>query len=272
MDSLESVISTLTAFSLDKALRLIGAIVILIIGFKFIKFIGKLLIKGKLFNLLDLTVQHFIKIIVDYTLKILLIITVASIIGVPMTSMLAVLGSVGLAIGLALQGSLSNIAGGFIIFIFKPIAVGDFIIAGDNSGTVQDINLFYTIILTVDNKRTHIPNSLISNQTITDVSAMPTRRVDLKFSAAYSSDIDKVKNILINTASEHLLVFKDPTPVVYLAEHGDSALLFFLRVWCNNTDYWAVYYNLIENVKKEFDKNQIEIPFPQLDVHLDKNI
>lgn len=272
MSLLETLISTLTAFTLDQGLRLIGAILLLIVGFKLIKFVIKLLLKSKWFTSLDLTVQHFIKIILDYALKIILIITVASIIGVPMTSMIAVMGSVGLAVGLALQGSLSNIAGGFIIFVFKPIAVGDFIIVGDNSGVVKDINLFYTIILTPDNKRTHIPNSLISNQIVTDVSAMPTRRIDLKFSVSYDSDIDKVRDILMHVASQNVLVLKDPEPIVYLAEHGDNALFFLLRVWCGNGDYWTVNFDLIENVKKEFDKNRIQIPFPQLDVHLDKSI
>lgn len=107
---------------------------------------------------------------------------------------------------------------------------------------------------------------------IADVSVMPARRIYIKFSAAYNSDIDKIKNILLNTASEQLLVFKDPMPVAYPAEHGDSTLCFLLRVWCNNTNYWTVYYNLIKNVKKGFDKNCIEIPFLQLDIHLDKNI
>jgi small conductance mechanosensitive channel len=207
---------------------------------------------------------------VDYTLKIMLIITVASILGVPMTSMLAVLGSAGLAIGLALQGSLSNIAGSFIIFIFKPFVVGDYIITGDHSGKVHDISLFYTTILTDDNKRILIPNSIVSNQTVTDVSSMPTRRVDFNFSTAYDTDIDKVKTVLLETAAAHTLVLKNPAPFAYLDKHTDVSLIFVLRVWCNNTDYWTVYVNLIENIKKAFEKNGISIPFPQFDIHLDR--
>lgn len=269
MDIWNSVMSVIADFTLDKVIRLAGAIVILIIGFKLIKWIIKILKKGKIFKSLEPTIQNVIRIIVDYTLKILLIITVASILGVPMTSMFAVLGSVGLAIGLALQGSLSNIAGSFIIFVFKPFVVGDYIVAGDHSGKVHDISLFYTTILTDDNKRTLIPNSIVSNQTVTDVSSMPTRRADFSFSAAYDSDIDKVKTVLLETAAAHTLVLKNPAPNAFLEKHSDSSLIFSLRVWCNNADYWTVYVNLIESVKKAFDRNGILIAFPQLDIHMD---
>jgi small conductance mechanosensitive channel len=270
MDLWNSVINVITDFTLDKVIRLVGAVVILIIGFKLIKWIIKIIKKGRIYKSFDPTIQNVIKIIVDYTLKIILIITVASILGVPMTSMFAVLGSAGLAIGLALQGSLSNIAGSFIIFVFKPFVVGDYIVAGDHSGNVQDISLFYTTILTDDNKRTLIPNSIVSNQTITDVSSMPTRRVDFDFSTAYDMDIDKVKSILLETAAAHALVLKNPAPFAYLGKNSDISLIFTLRVWCINADYWTVSVNLTENVKKAFNKNGIVIPFPQLDIHLDR--
>jgi small conductance mechanosensitive channel len=267
----DSVIGVIADFTLEKSIRLIGALIILTVGFKLIKFITVNISKGKFYGKLEPTVQNFIRIIIDYTLKIILMITVASVLGVPMTSMLALLGSAALAIGLALQGSLSNIAGSFIIFVFRPFVVGDFIIAEKYSGTVRDISVFYTTILTIDNKRTLIPNSIITNEIITDVSSMPTRRIDLKFPAAYNTDVDKIKNILVDTAASNEFVLDNPAPVSVLEELSDNSMIFTLRLWCKNPDYWKVYYDTIENVKKAFDKNNIKIPYRQLDVHLEND-
>lgn len=268
---MNDILNILTNFTLSGAVKLIGAILLLVIGFKLVGTILKIVKKGRGYQKLDSMIQTALRIIIEYGLKIILIVTAASLIGVPMASMVTVLGSAGLAVGLALQGSLVNIAGGFLVFTFKPFAIGDFIIAGDQSGTVEDIGLLYTKILTIDNKLVIIPNGTVSNQTITNVSAMDTRRCDRVFTVAYQSDIDNVREIMTNVALSDPNVLKDPAPQILLKEHGDSALVFELRVWCKNSDYWTVYFAVCENVKKAFDKAGIEIPFPQLDVHFDKD-
>ncbi len=256
-------------FCMNSGLKLIGAILLLVIGFKAVNIFSKKMQKTKLYEKLEPTARTFLKSLTVIGLKILLIISAAIIVGVPMASMVAVIGSAGLAIGLALQGSLSNIAGGFIILVFKPFKVGDFIITVDASGTVEAINLFYTKIATPDNKVVMVPNSIISNQSLTDVSAKAQRRVDLTFNTSYNCNVEEVKNLLLKQAVMHPLSLKNPEPEARLSEHGASSLTFVLRVWCKNDDYWQVYFDLVESVKKVFDENGIEIPYQQVDVHID---
>lgn len=256
-------------FCMNSGLKLIGAILLLVIGFKAVNIFSKKMQKTKLYGRLEPTARTFLKSLTVIGLKILLIISAAIMVGVPMASMVAVIGSAGLAIGLALQGSLSNIAGGFIILVFKPFKVGDFIITVDASGTVEAINLFYTKIATPDNKVVMVPNSIISNQSLTDVSAKAQRRVDLTFNTSYNCNVEEVKNLLLKQAVMHSLSLKNPEPEARLSEHGASSLTFVLRVWCKNDDYWQVYFDLVESVKKVFDENGIEIPYQQVDVHID---
>ncbi|MGN1094964.1 MAG: mechanosensitive ion channel family protein [Eubacteriales bacterium] len=260
---LHSIVSFLTSFGL----KLVGAIIILVVGIFLIKWVIKLITRGNAFQKAPKNVQILVKNMIKVCLYVLLFFSVAMIIGVPAASLVAVLSSAGLAIGLALQGGLSNIAGGIIILCFKPFEVGDFIDDGTHAGTVTDIGLFYTKLTTPDNKVVTIPNGSISNQSVTDFSAKETRRLDIKFSVAYDSDIDMVKETLLAMADAHELVLKDPAPFVRLGEQGDSALVFYLRVWVNSGDYWTVNFDLLEASKKIFDKRGIEIPFPQLDVH-----
>lgn len=176
-----------------------------------------------------------------------------------MTSMIAVLGSAGLAIGLALQGSLSNFAGGVIILIFKPFAVGDYITVGTSSGTVKSIDIFYTKLVTTDNKRIVIPNGSITNQSIVDASAYPTRMLEMEFSIAYNNDIKAVKDILMAVAQAHPLVHDTPAPFVALRKQVGNTLLFVVRIWCDNNDYSDINYDIMETVKTEFDKNNIAL-------------
>lgn len=264
----DTLVDSITEFCTTSGVKLIAAVLIIAVGFRVVGFISKTIKKSKLYERLDANIRSFMLSSIGIILKILLIITAAATLGVPMTSMIAIIGSAGLAVGLALQGSLSNIAGGFIIMIFKPFFVGDYISVGKYGGVVHSISIFYTKIYTPDNKKIVVPNSVISSETLTDYTALPTRRVDLKFSAAYSSDIDEVKNLLLGVAIRHELVLKEPQPLIRLAEHDTSSLNFVLKAWCKTDDYWTVYYDIIENVKKEFDNNGIEIPFPQLDVHM----
>ncbi|MCR5149703.1 MAG: mechanosensitive ion channel [Clostridiales bacterium] len=268
----EKLIEKIVEFCTTSGLKLLGAVLIIFIGFKVVKFLTGVVTRSKFYGKLEPTARSFCKSAVTISLKIIILVTAAAMLGVPMTSIIAVIGSAGLAIGLALQGGLSNIAGGFVILVFKPFMVGDYIEVGEFSGIVHSISVFYTKIYTLDNKKIMIPNSMMSSQSVVDFSALPTRRVDIKFSVAYDSDIDEVKNILIGVAEKEELVLSSPTPpFARLKEHGDSALIFELRAWCNTEDYWTVFFDLTENVKKAFDENGIQIPFPQMDVHFDKD-
>lgn len=273
MDSVNEILTLvktkLVDFCMESGLKLIGALLLVIIGFKLVNVFGKKMKTMKLYEKLDPTARSFMRSFIVIGLKILLVISAAIIIGIPMASLVAVIGSAGLAIGLALQGSLSNIAGGFIILVFKPFKVGDFISTADATGIVEAINLFYTKVVTVDNQVVMVPNSIISNQSLTDVSTKDKRRVDLVFNTSYKCDVEEVKKILLDVALDCPLALKDPEPMARLNEHGVNSLGFVLRVWCKNEDYWTVYFNLMEDVKKAFDEKEIEIPYQQLDIHVD---
>lgn len=245
---------------------------VVVVGFKIIKITIKNIRKGKAFNKLEKSSQTFIASILNIVLKSLIVITAIAIVGIPMTSIVAVIGSAGLALGLALQGGLSNIAGGVMLMLFKPFKVGDYIDVGSESGTVKEINIFHTVLETIDKKYVVLPNGNLSNSVVVNYSSTKERKLDLKFSVDYSSDIEKVKKILMNIAlnNKYLINKKEEDILVALTEHSDSALIFTFRMLVKTEDYWPARYEILETVKKEFDKNKIIIPFPQLDVHLDK--
>ena len=259
----------ITTLATNFGLKILAALLIIVIGFKLVNVISNKISKGKIYSNMDQTVGSFSKSFINVTIKILLVITAAAILGIPMASIVAIVGSAGLALGLALQGSLSNIAGGFIILIFKPFTAGDLVCFDNILGHVTGISIFYTKILTLDGKNVSIPNSVISNATLTNISQLPSRRVDLTFDTAYGSDIETVKRVLLSVAQKHEKVLKDPAPLARLGEYSDSSLRFYLWVWCKNSDYYDVMFDMNEQVKKAFDENGIHFPFPQLDVHLD---
>ena len=261
---LNYVIELLTSFGL----KLVAAILILVIGSKVIKFIKKWLKNSPKMDKIDPGVRAFISSFSGVALYIFLFITIAMILGIPTTSFITALASCGVAIGLALQGSLSNLAGGIMLLLFKPFKVGDFITTVSESGTVTSITIMYTVLTTPDNKVVTIPNGSLSNSVVENYSASDTRRVDIVFTVSYDSDMQKVKDILMSAMKNHEKVLKDPEPFARLTKHGDSALEFTTRAWCNKDDYWDVNFDLIETVKKEFDKNNVSIPYPQMDVHI----
>lgn len=267
---ISAVLDKVTEYIADEGINLILSLILLIVGWKLINIFSKKMKAGKLFSKIEPTARSFINSAVTITLKVLLVITIAAILGVPMTSMVAVLGSCGLAIGLALQGSLSNIAGGFILTVFKPFVVGDFIKSGEFEGTVKSINIFYTKIITPDNKIIVIPNSKVSDSALIDYNAFTTRRVDIDISAAYSEDSDVVKKALIDAANSNELVDKSVEPVAIIKSFDDSAVAYQVRMWCKTEDYWDVKFAVTEKIKKIFDERGIQIPYPQLDVHLTK--
>ena len=264
---MENIINNLSQKSVDFGVKILAGLVVLIIGFRVINFIEKKLKKRKL-SKIDQSVKTFIISFITIALKVLLVVIFLSVVGVPMASLVTIVGSCAVAIGLALQGGLSNIAGGLMILIFKPFKVGDYIKTGEFEGTVKSITMFYTVIVTIDNKVVQLPNGNLSNNNIVNFSANPERRIDIDLSVSYSSDIDKVKKIVNKVIESNELILKDKENMIRLKKHDESALVFTLRAWVNTPDYWTVYFDLMETIKKEFDSNGIEIPFNQIDVHM----
>ena len=263
---MQSVIAFITAFGM----KLLGAIIVLVVGLYVIKLVKKFIRTSPKLNKMDKSLRTFLVSFSSVVLSVVLVITVAAILGVPATSFLTILASCGLAVGLALQGSLSNFAGGVLILLFKPFKVGDFIDAGGKLGTVTEINVVYTVLTTLDNKRITIPNGSITNAVVENYSAEDLRRVDLVFTASYTNDLNKVKSIISDVIAKHPLALQDPAPFVRMSNHAVNALEYTVRIWCKNADYWDVYFDVIEQVKQAFDANDISIPFPQLDVHVEK--
>lgn len=264
----EKILARLLEFATSWGVKLLAAIAVFIIGAKLIGTFTKWLKKSHKLDKLDTSLRSFLVSFSKIALYILLIITVAMILGIPATSFITILASCGVAIGLALQGSLSNLAGGIMILLFKPFKVGDYVEVSGESGTVTEITVVYTIILTNDNKRITIPNGTLTNSVIKNYSSEKLRRVDLKFTAAYDCDVNKVKGVIAEVVNSQALALKDPEPFIRLFEHSDSALTYTVRVWCKNEDYWTLYYDILEGVNEAFDKNGIEIPYPQMDVHV----
>ncbi len=244
------------------------AIITLLVGFwlikVFMRFFGRAMEKSKI----EPSLQRFLSSLISATFKVLLLITVASMIGIATTSFVAVIGAAGLAIGLALQGSLANFAGGVLILLFKPFKVGDFIEAQGYAGVVKEIQVFNTILRTGDNKNVILPNGAVSGGSITNYSAENTRRVDMVFGIGYDDDLLKAKNILTRLMQEDKRILEEPAPLIVVSELADSSVNFTVRVWCKSADYWGIFFDMQERVKLTFDQEGISIPYPQQDVHL----
>ena len=268
---MSTVLQQLSSYAVSFAMRLICAAVLLIAGFKLISLLVKYLSKRAFFDTHKKAINEHVPLIknaITVLLDVLVIIVAVEILGVPSATIIAVLGSCGLAIGLALQGGLSNIAGGVIIMLFKPFHAGDYITTPLGDGTVEDIGIFYTKLTTPDNVSVVIPNAALSNSNVSNYSVKETRRVDVEVSIAYEADVDLAKKALLAIAESYDQVLKDPAPVVYVTTQADSAIKLALRVWVNNPDYWTVKFGLTEDTKKAFDRVGIAIPYPQLDVHV----
>ncbi|MGM0571243.1 mechanosensitive ion channel family protein [Marinobacter sp.] len=216
----------------------------------------------------DPSLNKFLCGLVGIVLKILLLISVASMVGIATTSFIAIIGAAGLAIGLALQGSLANFAGGVLILIFKPFKVGDTIEAQGFLGAVDEINILYTIINTFDNRRIIVPNGALANASLVNVSYYETRRCDMTFGIHYDNDIDKAKAIIKRCLDEDERVLKDPEPRIAVGSLGDNSVNIIVRPWTGTDDLWPVYWDMHEKIKKAFDAEGITIPFPQRDVHV----
>lgn len=257
----------LVEYGSDYGLKILGALLIWVIGSWVIKKIRKLLIKAMDKFEYDESLERFISNLIVGLLKILLIVIILGNLGVETTSFAAILAAGGLAIGLALQGSLSNFAGGVLLLIFKPYKIGDFIEAQGEMGTVKEIEIFTTKLNTPDNKEVIIPNGAMSNGNITNYSTEKYRRIDITMGVSYDADIKQTKDLLMKILTDHSKVLGDPAPMVVLGELADSSVNFKMRPWVLTADYWDVYFELLETSKIELDKAGIEIPYPQMDVH-----
>ncbi len=269
--NIEGIFKQLTEIIVAYGPKLIGAIVVWIIGTMIIKKIGsgfnKLMIKRDT----DASLRPFLSSILNVLLKILLIFSVLSMLGVAMTSFIAFLGAAGLAIGMALSGTLQNFAGGVMILLFKPFKIGDYIDAQGYQGTVKEIQIFNTILTDLDNKTVIIPNGGLSTNSMVNYSTEPTRRVDISVGIAYGQNVKRSREVLIEMFKNDKRVLSDPAPFIGLKELADSSLNLTARVWVKSDDYWDVFFDMNENVYNTFKESGVQIPFPQMDVHIQKN-
>ena len=258
------------AYVVPWTINITMALVIFVVGKFAVGVISRLVKKLMRKAGLDTILVAFISSIIKTVL--LLFVAVASLnqLGVDTTSLIALIGAAGLAIGLSLQSTLQNLAAGVMLIIFRPFKGGDFIDAGGVMGTVEKINIFNTVMRTGDNREIIVPNGSIYGGTITNYSARETRRVDMVFGIGYDDDIRKAKEIIKNVLAADERVLKEPEPLVAVAELGDSSVNFNVRPWCSTGDYWNVYFDTHENIKIAFDEAGISIPYPQMDVHMNK--
>ncbi|MEM7110130.1 MAG: mechanosensitive ion channel domain-containing protein [Bacteroidota bacterium] len=268
MEYLEQAKEFLATQGVELGLMIVKAILILVVGLWIIKFLSKSFNRVLEKRNIDSSLLPFLKSLFYNILFVLLVLSVLTSVGIQVTSFIAILGAAGLAIGLALQGTLQNFAGGVVLLTLRPFKVGDYIEGGGHSGTVREIQIFNTVLITPDNKKIIIPNGGLSNSSITNYSAEPTRRVDLVFGIGYDDDIKKAKDVLEKIVTSDERVLKEPAPQIAVSELADSSINFVVRPWVNASDYWGVNFDLKEKVKIEFDKEGISIPFPQRDIHL----
>ena len=260
--------STVVDWLTHTGIKIVIAILVLLISFAIINAVTKKIYKTCQKKHADETIARVATQSARIVLKILVLVCLIAYLGFEIAAISAVISSIGIGISLAVQGTLGNFAGGVIIIVMRPFKIGDYITSNGVEGTVEDIKLFYTHIVTTDNKAVVIPNGTLANNVIVNASAKDTRRVDIVMQVAYGSDVKLVKELIKKVCDENELAFKDPAPFVEMSELNESSLDFTVRVWCNRPDYWTVKFALLDNIKKALDENGIEIPFRQLDVHV----
>ncbi|CAL2087261.1 Mechanosensitive ion channel protein [Tenacibaculum dicentrarchi] len=242
--------------------KVISALILLFVGLWVIKILTKAVNQLMLKRNLDASLQGFLASLIGWGLKIFLFVTVAGQLGIETTSFAAIIAALGLAIGMALQGALSNFAGGALIMVFKPFKIGDYIEAQGEQGTVKEIQIFTTKLNTVDNKEVIVPNGILSNGNIVNYSSEENRRVDLVFGVSYDADIKQTKEVLLSVLNNTPYALKNPEPAVMVSELADSSVNFTTRTWVKSADYWTAHFYIIENMKIALDKAGIEIPYP----------
>jgi len=269
-DTTEQYVEMAIQFAYNYGPKVIGALLIFLIGKMVARSIQNIVVKLMRRNKVDETLVTFIESIVYIMLMVVVVLASLNALGVQTTSFVAILGAAGLAIGLALQGTLGNVGSGVMLISFRPFKVGDFVTAGGETGTVAAISIFATTLHTLDNKVVTVPNAAITGGNITNFSAKEVRRIDLSFGIGYGDDLKKAKEILETIMREDERVLADPEPFVGVSELGDSSVNFVFRPWVKSADYWDVYFDMHEKVKLTFDEKGISIPFPQMDIHLNK--
>lgn len=264
MDYLQNIIDYLLTHLVGIVIALVKGGLVFFIGWKLAKWIVKVIKRSKAFQRLDDGIESFVASFIEIILKALVIVSVIAIMGVNLSAGVTALASVGLTFGLAFQGALSNFAGGFIILVFRPFKVGDYIDTHTDSGTVESIAIFHTKLRTPDNKIISVPNGALSNASIINYSEMPTRRVDFTFGVDYDTDIAKAKEILENIAKSQSTLLADQPIVCQVASFGDNSINLILRFWVNSGDYWNTTFDVNEQVNAAFHENGIVIPYPQI--------
>ena len=267
----EQLLSKLLDWGIEVGKDLLGAIIIYIVGRFIIKQVGRLLARILEKRKLEISVQTFLRSLVSILLNLILAFAIVSRLGVETTSFAALLASAGVAIGMALSGNLSNFAGGLIILVFKPFKVGDYIEGQNANGTVREIQIFHTILTTVDNKVIYVPNGALSSNAITNYSKLDTRRAEWVFGVEYGEDFEKVKAVLQRIIDADPRILKDPAPMIALGALSASSVDIKVRAWAKTADYWDVYFDMNKIVYDTFNKEGIGFPFPQLTVHQAKD-
>lgn len=247
------------------------ALVLFAIGYVLIRVLLKLTNRALARSKLDVSLHAFIRTSVKIALFALLILTCATVLGIPTGSLIAALGAVGLALSLAIKDSLANLASGMLLLATHPFRVGDMVEIDGETGVVQEINFFYTRLLTFDNKQIHLPNSKVSTAHIINITAADTRRLDLTFPIGYGDDVELAKSLICAEIEKSTYPLPDPAPIVRMNAYGDSAIEITAKVWVKNDDYYNLRFDLLEQVKRSFDASGITIPYPQLDVHMKNN-
>lgn len=264
-------LNSIVDICIDVVLKLVLAAIVWFVGRALIKLLLKHFPNGPKHDKMDPTVRKFANSFIKIALYALLLVSIIAIMGVPMTSVVAVIASAGVTVGLALQGSLSNLAGGIMILIFKPFGVGDFIECGDVTGTVEEVSLFYTTVRSATNQRITAPNSDLSSARVINYSIYDTRRLDIDFEVAYGSDKNAVIEAIMSVVDANEKALKDPSPFLRMTAHGASSLVFTLRVWCARGDFAVLKSDLVEEIYEKFNAEGIEIPYQTIDVNIKKN-
>jgi len=268
--TLDSILHSVLNYITHAGMKVIFALIVLVVGLKLGKFLTKKIINSNGIQKLEPSVISFLKNVLVAATYTVVFVSVAIILGIPTTSFVALLGTAGVAIGLALQGAFSNFAGGLMLLIFHPFKVGHYIDCDAHSGTVKEISLFYTVLVTPDNKHITIPNGTLMNSSITNYSEEDSRRIDFNFSVDPNSDMEKVKEVLLSTTVGNENILDTPAPVAVLSENRDGIMVFTLRFWVKSSEYWNVKFEINEKTKKALDENNITLPPQKLNVHIDK--
>ena len=260
----DSIKNFLTTAGVD----LLRGLVVLVVGLFLAHWLIKLFERYEKKMKIDPTLKSFLRNLLRILLYVLVVLTAASTMGIPLTSIMTLLASAGVAVSLAMQGVLTNLIGGFILLLFKPIKVGEYVRIGENEGTVKSVGAFYTEMATFDNRHINLPNGTLTNTAIVNYSREGSRRLDLTFSVSYESSLDRVYEVLNRVVSQEEALLADPAPAVVLNKCADSALEFQIRVWVTTENYWPVYFRILDNGKRALDEAGISIPYPQMDVHM----